>query len=131
MNRPRFVTPCVDVLLLLFVLYFVTSAARRQALEPLQLPRAGGAAPIEPDERALELSIDRDGRITVQGKVLTPVKLEDLFEARRQRGGAAEPRTHRLRLRADRRAPFTAVRAVLDAARRYGAIDRVELIVNR
>ena len=122
-------TPCVDVVLLLFFLHFFASTASRHELEPVPLPRARYADPLDADDRALELTMDRDGRVTVQGRILTLRKLEDLFEARRPRSHGTV--RYPLRLRADRRVDFGHVRAVLDIARRYGRLDQVELIVMR
>jgi biopolymer transport protein ExbD len=70
------VTPLVDVMLVLLVVFMVTAPLLAAGLK-LDLPRASTAKPLDPKEPVV-VSVDRDGRIAVDQ---TPVAREELAAA--------------------------------------------------
>jgi biopolymer transport protein TolR len=108
------VTPFVDVMLVLLIIFMVTAPLMQQGID-VDLPQTT-TQPLRLDSEPLVLSVQRDGR-TFVGKQEVPVgelaaKLAAVFEAR----GDKE-----LYLRADREAPYGLVAKAMAAARNAGA----------
>ena len=108
------VTPFVDVMLVLLVIFMVTAPMMQQGVD-VDLPETT-SQPIRMRDEPLVLTVHRDGAIEVAG---TPVPLEELeaklravFDARGDED---------LYLRADAAAPYGLVAKVLAAAREAGA----------
>ena len=108
------VTPMIDVMLVLLILFMVGAAAGVLAVD---LPPASRALP-DPEDR-VTLSIDRSGRMVLEGMRGGAVAPERLAE-RLRREYAARPGDHTLYLRADRGVRYGRVLAVMDAARSAG-----------
>jgi biopolymer transport protein TolR len=108
------VTPFVDVMLVLLIIFMVTAPLMQQGID-VDLPQTT-TQPLRLDQEPLVLSVQRDGRMFV-GK--QEVKLEELtaklaavFTARGDKD---------LYLRADREAPYGVVAKAMAAARNAGA----------
>ena len=109
------VTPMVDVMLVLLIIFMVVSAT---ALFPVALPQARTAAPAAGDR--VTLSIDRAGNYFLQdGPRHTPVTEPEL-RGRLSAAFVARPGDHVLYLKADDRVAYAAVLAAVDAARAAG-----------
>ena len=108
------VTPFVDVMLVLLIIFMVTAPLMQQGID-VDLPQTTTQA-LRLDEEPLVLSVQRDGRAFL-GKQEVAIaeltaKLAAVFEAR----GSKE-----LFLRADREAPYGLVAKAMAAARNAGA----------
>ena len=68
------VTPLVDVMLVLLVVFIVTAPLLMQAV-PLKLPSTAGVAPIE-DARSVQVSIDADEALFIDRRRILPEALE-------------------------------------------------------
>ena len=115
------VTPLVDVMLVLLVIFMVTAPILQQGVE-LELPRET-IAPIEGEGEQLVVSIDKEGKVyigagnEVQVQTLGP-KLTAILSQRKDK---------RVFIKADRRVPYGNVMAVMGSMRREG-ITKVGLI---
>jgi len=108
------VTPFVDVMLVLLIIFMVTAPLMQQGID-VDLPQTTTQA-LRLSEEPLVLSVQRDGR-TFVGKQEVAVaeltaKLKAVFEARGDKA---------LYLRADREAPYGLVAKAMAAARNAGA----------
>lgn len=115
------VTPLVDVMLVLLVIFMVTAPILQQGVE-LELPKEV-IAPIEGEGEQLVVSIDKDGAVfigsgnAVEVKTLGP-KLAAILSQRKDK---------RVFIKADRRVSYGNVMAVMGAMRREG-ISKVGLL---
>lgn len=115
------VTPLVDVMLVLLVIFMVTAPILQQGVE-LELPQET-IAPIEGEGEQLVVSIDKAGIIyvgegnVVEVKNIGP-KLKAILERRQDK---------RVFVKADKNVPYGNVMAVMGAMRRNG-IFKVGLI---
>ena len=117
-GRPGFseinVTPLVDVMLVLLVVFMVTAPLMLQGMD-VNLPKTT-TQPIRMPNAPLILTVTKDGEYSLARKIV-PVgelqaKLEAVFDAR----GSKE-----VFLRADEAAPYGVVVEAMAAARRAGA----------
>jgi biopolymer transport protein TolR len=108
------VTPFVDVMLVLLIIFMVTAPLMLQGMD-VNLPQTT-TQPIRMPNAPLVLTVTKDGKYSLARKIV-PVenlqaKLEAVFEAR----GSKE-----VFLRADKEAPYGVVVQAMAAARRAGA----------
>lgn len=95
------VTPLVDVLLVLLVIFMVTTKVVNTRQVPLELPKVSASAdtPLE----SVELVINSGGEATCAGKNVTLQSFRDCFSR------TAIPASTRVIIAADRRTPHGAV----------------------
>ena len=108
------VTPFVDVVLVLLIIFMVTAPLMLQGMD-VNLPGTT-TQPIRMPSAPLVLTVTKDGRYSLARKIVPPdalqKKLEAVFDAR----GSKE-----VFLRADKDAPYGVVVKAMAAARRAGA----------
>ena len=108
------VTPFVDVMLVLLIIFMVTAPLMQQGID-VDLPQTTTQA-LRLDKEPLVLSVQRDGKTFLAKQEIAPgdltEKLRAVFDAR----GDKE-----LFLRADREAPYGMVAKAMAAARNAGA----------
>jgi biopolymer transport protein TolR len=108
------VTPFVDVMLVLLVIFMVTAPLMLQGMD-VNLPETT-TQPIRMPNTPLVLTVTKDGKYSLARKVIPAeelqAKLEAVFDAR----GSKE-----VFLRADEAAPYGLVVQAMAAARRAGA----------
>lgn len=118
------VTPFVDVVLVLLIIFMVTAPLLSQGLN-VQLPQEQIEA-MDGDKEDVAVSIDEQGRIFLQDET-EPYTLESLEEKiphvyeRRQKKN--------LIVRADQRVPYGTVVAVMAVAKRYG-VEGIGLVTD-
>ena len=110
------VTPLVDVMLVLLIIFMITAPMMQQGLE-VQLPVAGGTT--QPSlEKEIVLTVTKDGTIylnqTVYALEALQPKLQALYKNRRDQ---------RLFLRADTKVPYGVVVRVMDEVKKAGVLQ--------
>ena len=69
------VTPLVDVMLVLLVIFIVTAPMMKEAID-VDLPRAkGGSGPSRQSASPFVVAVDQDGRVHVGAEVIEPSRL--------------------------------------------------------
>jgi len=107
------VTPLVDVVLVLLIIFMVTAPFLTAGLD-IQLPKVS-AQGLDLRE-GLTLTIDPSGAIQLDHAAVTLANLEDALN---QRGAASRP----VFLRADQRVPYGVVAEVIGRARAAGVTN--------
>lgn len=114
------VTPFVDVMLVLLVIFMVTAPIIQQGVE-VNLPQAK-AVPVEGQEDPLIVTISGDGRVYLNDNEVTPTELRAKLEAiRRLDAGKA------VYLRADRDVRYGSVIAAIGEIKDAG-IERLGMM---
>ena len=108
------VTPFVDVMLVLLIIFMVAAPLRTVGV-PVELPKTAANALPSEQEEPLAVTISADGRVAI---MTTEVPLEDLVN--RLRSIAAEREGDRVFLRADGAVPYEQVVQVMGALNRGG-----------
>jgi biopolymer transport protein ExbD len=113
------VTPLVDVVLVLLIIFMVTAPMMQRGID-VALPQAQSAAGAE--EERLIVTLDRTNRVWLNESPVPLNLLEERLTAAAE--GLAAPFVY---LRADRAIPYGEVMAVMDRIKRSG-IERVGLV---
>ena len=118
------VTPLVDVMLVLLVIFMVVTPLLRLEL-PVDLPRAVSAVAAEPRMEQVTLAISADGAVRLNGEPVIRESLEqvlrDLYAARTDRA---------IFLEADRNLSYAAVVELMDVCRKAG-VERIGVLTRR
>ena len=114
------VTPLVDVMLVLLVIFMVTAPILQQGVA-VDLPKTR-AAGLADQEAPLVLALTQDGEVYLNDN---PIALDDL-RAKLSAIGEAKP-DQQVFLRADRRTPYGEVVQVIAAVKEAG-IDRLGMV---
>jgi biopolymer transport protein TolR len=108
------VTPFVDVMLVLLIIFMVTAPMMQQGVD-VDLPETT-TQPIRAKDEPLILTVQKDGKVHIGRREIPQAELKDklvaIFEGRDSR---------ELFLRADKAAPYGVVVKALAAAREAGA----------
>ena len=118
------VTPLVDVMLVLLIIFMITAPMLHQGIE-VALPRADAEAMAMRVDDPLVLSINRDGLIYVQDDPIHPSQLvERLQPILAARGDDT------VFLKGDRELPYGKVIEVLDVLHK-GGVHRIGMVTER
>jgi biopolymer transport protein TolR len=113
------VTPLVDVMLVLLVIFMITAPILQTGIQ-VNLPKTREARPDEATPQALIISVDKEGSVYLSGKnERQPIRVDDLSKLINERLGQLKER--RVYLRGDGDTPYRIVAYVLDQAKRAGA----------
>ena len=108
------VTPLVDVMLVLLVIFMVTAPLINQAGVEVDLPQAKTGAVKEESENAT-VSVDKAGNVWLDDRKFTPKEFDEKFRAVIM---ARKPKA--VFLRADQTVPYGTVIKVMDELRSAG-----------
>lgn len=117
------VTPLVDIMLVLLIVFMVTARFVQESGVAVNLPKAStGDTAATAD---LLVALGRDGRVSLAGRELDLSALEPLLEAEAKANSGV-----RVSLAADEDLPYKSVVTALDAIKRAG-VTRVALAARR
>ena len=113
------VTPMVDVMLVLLVIFMVTAPILQTGIE-VNLPKTQETRVEQPKPRAVVVSIDRDGNIYLSTQEeARAVNVNDLSRLLAEKlSGEAEKKVY---VRGDGDTPYRIIAYVLDVAKQAGA----------
>ena len=107
-------TPLIDVLLVLLVMFIITIPVMTHAVK-LDMPRAQNTPQQNVDPVVINIEIDFDGTVLWNGTAVTIDSLDAYF--RREAANDPQPELH---IRPNKRASYDVVARVLAAAQRNG-----------
>ncbi len=110
------VTPLVDVMLVLMVVFLVTAPRLTNAVR-VNLPKTAATAPPE-ERKALSLSVDARGKVFLDSAEVALPRLEDQLRALKARGTAGQELA--VHLNADQSVNYGIVAKVMSAVDRAG-----------
>lgn len=114
------VTPLVDVMLVLLVIFMVTAPLLMQSVD-VQLPKTAATRPAVEPQRAV-LAINSTGALFLDGREVADEAIETMLA-----NAARNAPAYQLTLRADERVPFGAVARALAASERAG-VTRIAVL---
>ncbi|MDE2613831.1 MAG: biopolymer transporter ExbD [Burkholderiales bacterium] len=106
-------TPFIDVMLVLLVIFIVTAPLIGSSL-PLDLPRSDAAGASQAPA-SVALAIDRDGRLYIGAQPIEPAQLVERVREAARRDPATE-----VQLRADRNVPYGRVAELIGWVQQAG-----------
>jgi len=117
-------TPLIDIVFLLLVFFMLTAHFVEDQAMDVSLPEAETSRTADAPD-AVEVVLDRDGRITVDGDECPKEALEQAIAAALQKRG-----TRALQLRGDREANLGLTVAVMDAARK-AQVESLDIVTRQ
>jgi biopolymer transport protein ExbD/biopolymer transport protein TolR len=106
------VTPLVDVVLVLLIIFMITAPVLQSGIE-VNIPKTRTVKEVT--EQRLVVTINRSQQVFLGDE---PVNVHELGKKLRQKG--ADPEHQTIYLRADERVPFGAFATVMDAVKQAG-----------
>ena len=124
------VTPLVDVMMVLLVIFIITAPLMVSALK-LDLPQTEGAQASSAPPRFIKLSLDANGKVYLDDKAVT---LDELKRRLNTQAAQALATDHgelpEVQLRADARVPYGRVVEVMGLAQQAG-MNRIGFVTER
>lgn len=107
-------TPLIDIMLVLLIIFMVSSSAALESGLDVNLPETNSVS--DKTDAILIVSLDKDGKMAVQGKIVTLEELKDKITA-----GLAELKTDSVILEGDGDSQLKTAMFVMDTAKQAGA----------
>ena len=124
------VTPLVDVMMVLLVIFIITAPLMVSALK-LDLPKTEGAKASSAPPRFVKLSIDAKGVVYLDDKATSLDELKRSLNAQASKALAVERgELPEVQLRADERVPYGKVVEVMGLAQQAG-MNRIGFVTER
>jgi biopolymer transport protein TolR len=117
-------TPLIDVMLVLLVIFMITAPLLASRLE-LDLPKAEAAGPTAAPA-IVALAVDAEGRIYLGEQLLAAEQAQGLVTARAREAARRDPATE-VQLRADSRVPYGRVAELIGWVQQAG-LTRIGLV---
>ncbi len=112
------VTPLVDVMLVLLVIFMVTAPFLLQAV-PVSLPKTAAVAKLDPI-KPVELIIDAKGQVYVDQRQVAGLDLENKLSDMVQKRAVQNKPELRVQIKADYRVPYGRIAEIMAAVSRAG-----------
>lgn len=119
-NDEERVLPLINVVFLLLIFFML--AGRLAVSDPFQITPPASTSAGETGQQDMLVLVDADGRLALDGEIMSQTALREAVAARIERDGASP-----VRMKADGRADATGVVAVMETLREAG-VDRLELL---
>ena len=119
------VTPFVDVMLVLLIIFMVTAPLLNTGV-PVELPESRAAA-LEQEEEPVEIAINGEGAVFIDGEETPPSRLAARLEALADAQDPAKPR--QILLRGDKSVNYGSVMLVMGELNRAG-LNSVSMVTN-
>jgi biopolymer transport protein ExbD len=108
-------TPLIDIMLVLLIIFMVTSTAALESGLDIELPKTS-ITNEKADKEILIITLSKDGNVALQGKKVDPTKLQDELIAK-----LAELKTDSVILEGDTQAFLGKAVELMDMAKSAGA----------
>lgn len=108
--------PLIDIMLVLMIIFLVTATVANPSI-PLSLPKTT-AEIVDPPPKAITISINQNGEVAWDAKIISLDELEKRF----QEAGQAETKPT-VQLRADKESKYDTVAQVMSRASEAGLSD--------
>lgn len=109
-------TPLIDIMLVLLIIFMVSSSAALESGLDVNLPETNSVS--DKTDAILIVSLNKDGKVAVQGKLVTIEELKDKITA-----GLAELKTESVILEGDGDSQLKTAMYVMDTAKAAGATN--------
>jgi len=109
------VTPLVDIMLVLLIIFMVTATMIANKALDLKLPEAESAAPVNPNDKPMQFALDKEGKLYLDSKVITLDEVAGkIAEEKAKRPGVALAAV----ISADAATPYALVIKIIDVIRK-------------
>ncbi|HYX32708.1 MAG: biopolymer transporter ExbD [Pseudobdellovibrionaceae bacterium] len=114
------VTPLVDIMLVLLIIFMVTATFIANKAIELKLPEADSAQTQKPDEKTLSFAIDREGKLWMDDKQVGFDEVGPRIRAEREKKPGVNLAAN---ISADAKTPYEMVVKLIDIVRKNEVID--------
>ena len=114
------VTPLVDIMLVLLIIFMVSATLVASKAIELKLPEAESAQPQKPDDKTLVFAIDKNGKLWLDNN---PIGFEEIGAKIRTEREKKPGVNLAANISADAKTPYEVVVKLIDIVRRNEIID--------
>jgi biopolymer transport protein TolR len=114
------VTPLVDIMLVLLIIFMVTASLVANKAIELKLPESESAQALKPDEKTLNFALDRSGKFYVDGEPIEFDAIAPRIRAEREKKPGVNLAAA---ISADAQTPYEQVVKLIDVIRKNDIID--------
>lgn len=109
------VTPLVDIMLVLLIIFMVTATFIANKALDLKLPEAESSQPVNPNDKPMNFALDKEGKLYLDGTVITLDQVAGkIAEEKAKKPGVALAAT----ISADATTPYALVIKIIDVIRK-------------
>ena len=114
------VTPLVDIMLVLLIIFMVTATFIANKALDLKLPEADSSTPVNPNDKPMNFALDKEGKLYLEGVVITLDQVAGkVAEEKVKRPGAPLSAI----IAADAQTPYALVIKIIDVIRKNEIVD--------